>query len=125
MAANEKISAQVAAIASKAMQNPKLLTPDEIQSLAASVLTQVQDRQQDRQGQQQGQQHVRRSIESTQRVGIVMIPLACAFLGLVMSPMLWQTTFTSASSRSSHPTVAHSIGCVCGNAERCCQEGIG
>ncbi len=46
MAENEKTSARVAAIASKAMQNPKSLTPDEIQALAASVLSQAPDHQQ-------------------------------------------------------------------------------
>ncbi len=55
MASNEKTSAQVAAIASKAIQNPKSLTPEEIQSLAASVLTQSPDRQQQGQQGQQGQ----------------------------------------------------------------------
>jgi hypothetical protein len=55
MSANEKTSARVAAIASKAMQNPKSLTPEEIQALAASALNQSQD-QQDRQDRQQGQQ---------------------------------------------------------------------
>jgi len=55
MSANEKTSARVAAIASKAMQNPKSLTPEEIQALAASALNQSPD-QQDRQDRQQGQQ---------------------------------------------------------------------
>jgi len=55
MSANEKTSARVAAIASKAMQNPKSLTSDEIQSLAASVLNQAPDQQQGQQS-QQGQQ---------------------------------------------------------------------
>jgi hypothetical protein len=55
MSANEKTSARVAAIASKAMQNPKSLTPEEIQTLAASALNQSPD-QQDRQDRQQGQQ---------------------------------------------------------------------
>ena len=53
MSSNEKTSARVAAIAAKAVQNPKSLTPEEIQALAASVLTQAPDHQQ---GQQQGQQ---------------------------------------------------------------------
>jgi hypothetical protein len=55
MSANEKTSARVAAIASEAMQNPKSLTPEEIQTLAASALNQSPD-QQDRQDRQQGQQ---------------------------------------------------------------------
>jgi hypothetical protein len=37
------------------MQNPKSITPDEIQTLAASVLTQSPDQQQ----RQQGQRHLR------------------------------------------------------------------
>ena len=53
MSANEKTSARVAALASKAMQNPKSLTPEEIQSLAASVLDQAPSQNQQ---QQQGQQ---------------------------------------------------------------------
>jgi hypothetical protein len=61
MADNEKTSARVAQIASRGMQNPKSLTPDEIQTLAASALTQSQDQQQRQQAQQylqkqQGQQ---------------------------------------------------------------------
>ncbi len=52
MAENEKTSARVAQIASKAMQNPKSVTPDEIQTLAASVLTQSPDQQQRQQAQQ-------------------------------------------------------------------------
>jgi hypothetical protein len=55
MAQNEKTSQRVASIASKALQNPGSLSPQEIKELAASVLTQSPDRQQ--QGQQpQGQQ---------------------------------------------------------------------
>lgn len=62
MSANEKTSARVAAIASKAMQNPKSLTPEEIQALAASALNQSPDQQgqsgqQNRQDRQQGQQN--------------------------------------------------------------------
>ena len=38
---DEKTSQRVAAIASKAMQNPKSLTPEEIQTLAASALNQA------------------------------------------------------------------------------------
>ncbi len=57
MSANEKTSARVAAIASKAMQNPKSLTPEEIQTLAASALNQSPDRSRiARIGRQQGQQ---------------------------------------------------------------------
>ncbi len=52
MAENEKTSARVAQIASRAMQNPKSVTPDEIQTLAASVLTQSPDQQQRQQAQQ-------------------------------------------------------------------------
>ena len=51
MAQNEKTSQKVASIASKALQNPSSLSPQEIKELAASVLTQSPDRQQ-----QQGQQ---------------------------------------------------------------------
>jgi hypothetical protein len=54
VAENEKTSARVAQIASKAMQNPKSITPDEIQTLAASVLSQSPDQQQ----RQQGQRHL-------------------------------------------------------------------
>ena len=57
MSANEKTSARVAAIASKAMQNPNSLTPDEIQSLAASVLNQAPDQSQGQKGQQGQQGH--------------------------------------------------------------------
>jgi len=58
MSSNEKMSAQVSAIAQRAQQNPKSLTPDEIQTLAASVINQNsgQNRQQ-QQGQQRGQQN--------------------------------------------------------------------
>lgn len=52
MSSNEKTSAQVAAIAQRAQQNPKSVTPEEIQALAASVLNQS-----DRSRQQQGQQN--------------------------------------------------------------------
>jgi hypothetical protein len=57
MAQNEKTSAQVAQIASKAMKNPQSLTPDEVQALAASVLAQAPDRQQGQSGQQNFQNH--------------------------------------------------------------------
>jgi hypothetical protein len=56
MSANEKTSARVAAIASKALQNPKSLTPEEVQALAASVLNQSPDQQQQGQQNPQGQQ---------------------------------------------------------------------
>jgi hypothetical protein len=52
MAQNEKTSAKVSAIASKALQNPSSLSPQEIKELAASVLTQAPDRQQGQQSQQ-------------------------------------------------------------------------
>jgi len=58
MSSNEKTSAQVSAIAQRAQQNPKSVTPDEIQALAASVLNQNSDRnRQQQQGQQRGQQN--------------------------------------------------------------------
>lgn len=50
MAENEKTSARVAQIASKALQNPKSITQDEVQTLAASLLSQSQDQQQRQQG---------------------------------------------------------------------------
>jgi hypothetical protein len=49
MAQNEKTSARVAAIASKALQNPSSLSGEEIKALAASVLTQASDHQQSQQ----------------------------------------------------------------------------
>ena len=58
---DEKTSQRVAAIASKALQNPKSLTPEEIQTLAASALNQSpnqaqgQQKSQQPQGQQQNQ----------------------------------------------------------------------
>ena len=51
MQENEKTSARAAQIASKALQNPKNATPDDIQTLAASVLSQSSDQQQRQQGQ--------------------------------------------------------------------------
>ena len=58
MTSNEKTSAQVAAIAQRAQQNPKSVTPEEVQALAASVLNQNQDRQQQgQQNQRSGQQN--------------------------------------------------------------------
>lgn len=50
---DEKTSQRVAALASKAMQNPKSLTPEEIQTLAASALNQSSG--QGSQGQQKSQ----------------------------------------------------------------------
>lgn len=45
MAQNEKTSARVSAIASRALQNPQSVNADEIKELAASVLTQSGDHQ--------------------------------------------------------------------------------
>ena len=50
---DEKTSQRVATIAAKAMQNPKSLTSEEIQALAASALNQSPNQAQ---GQQKGQQ---------------------------------------------------------------------
>jgi len=50
VAEHEKTSARVAQIASKALQNPKSITQDEVQTLAASLLSQSQDQQQRQQG---------------------------------------------------------------------------
>lgn len=55
MASNEKTSAQAAAIAQRAQQNPKSITPEDVQALAASVLNQSQNRQQSQQNPQQNQ----------------------------------------------------------------------
>jgi hypothetical protein len=52
MAQNEKTSQRVAQIASKALQNPSSITQDEIQTLAASALTQSPDQQQRQKAQQ-------------------------------------------------------------------------
>jgi hypothetical protein len=52
MASNERTSARVAQIASKALQNPSSITSDEIQTLAASALTQSPDQQQRQKAQQ-------------------------------------------------------------------------
>jgi hypothetical protein len=49
MAQNEKTSSKVSSIASKALQNPSSLSPQEIKELAASVLTQSPDQQQGQQ----------------------------------------------------------------------------
>lgn len=55
MSSNEKTSAQVAAIAQRAQQNPKSITPEEVQALAASVLNQSSDRDRQQQAQQNPQ----------------------------------------------------------------------
>ena len=52
MAGNERTSARVAQIAAKALQNPSSITPDEVQTLAASALTQSPDQQQRQKAQQ-------------------------------------------------------------------------
>jgi cytochrome c-type biogenesis protein CcmH/NrfG len=52
MAGNEKTSARVTKIAAKALQNPGTITPDEVQTLAASALTQSPDQQQRQKAQQ-------------------------------------------------------------------------
>ena len=52
MAGNEKTSARVAKIAAKAIQNPTAVTSDEIQTLAASALTQSPDQQERQRAQQ-------------------------------------------------------------------------
>ena len=52
MAQNEKTSAKVSGIASKALNNPNSLSAEEIKELAASVLSQSPDRQQSQQNQQ-------------------------------------------------------------------------
>ena len=44
MSKNEKSSQKVGTIASKALQNPKSVSPKEIKSLAGSVLTQRPDK---------------------------------------------------------------------------------
>lgn len=44
MADNEKTSPNVATIASKGLQKPSALTPAQIKTLAASVLTQAADK---------------------------------------------------------------------------------
>lgn len=44
MATNEKTSSKVASLASQALLNPKSVTPKQVQTLAASVLTQAPDR---------------------------------------------------------------------------------
>ena len=54
---DEKTSQRVAAIASKALQNPKSLTPEEIQTLAASALSQPNQAQGQQKNQSQQAQH--------------------------------------------------------------------
>lgn len=44
MAKSEKTSKQVAKTASKALRNPKSVTPKQIRSIAASALTQAPDK---------------------------------------------------------------------------------
>lgn len=44
MARNEKSGSRVGSIASKALQNPRSVTPSQVKSLAASVLTQRPDK---------------------------------------------------------------------------------
>lgn len=67
MASNEKTSAQVAAIAARAQQNPKSVTPEEVQALAASVLNQSSDRQQNAQQNQQNQRGGQQNPSDPQR----------------------------------------------------------
>ncbi len=55
MAQNEKTSARVSSIASRALQSPQSLSADEIKELAASVLTQSPDHQKSQQNQQNPQ----------------------------------------------------------------------
>jgi hypothetical protein len=49
---DEKTSARVAQIASRALQNPSSISTDDIKTLAASALTQSPDQQQRQKGQQ-------------------------------------------------------------------------
>ena len=67
MASNEKTSAQVAAIAQRAQQNPKSITPEEVQALAASVLNQSSNRQQQQQQAQQNQRSGQQNPSDQQR----------------------------------------------------------
>lgn len=55
MAQNEKTSARVSSIASRALQNPQSVNADEIKELAASVLTQAADHQKSQQNAQNQQ----------------------------------------------------------------------
>ena len=55
MAQNEKTSARVSSIASRALQNPQSVSADEIKELAASVLTQSADHQKSQQNAQNQQ----------------------------------------------------------------------
>jgi hypothetical protein len=66
MSSNEKTSAQVAAIAQRAQQNPKSITPEEVQALAASVLNQS-NRQQGQQNPQQNQRGGQQNPSDQQR----------------------------------------------------------
>jgi len=67
MASNEKTSAQVAALASKALQNPKSITPEEVKQLAASVLAQAPDRQRQQQQDSQAQRGPQNQSDQQQR----------------------------------------------------------
>ena len=55
MAQNQQTSAQVAAIANKALQNPSSLSNEEIKTLAASVQNQFSGQDKQSSGSQQGQ----------------------------------------------------------------------
>lgn len=57
-------------------------------------------------------------MERTQRVGIVMIPLACAFSGEARSPMFWARTLISSVSLMSQPTDATSTGFCSGSVAK-------
>ena len=67
MAQNEKTSARVSAIASKALQNPQSLNADEIKELAASVLTQSSDHQKSQQNAQNQQNQSNPQSQSQQK----------------------------------------------------------
>ena len=65
MAQNEKTSARVSSIASRALQNPQSLNADEIKELAASVLAQAGDHPKSQQF-QQGQQNQNQPSQQSQ-----------------------------------------------------------
>ena len=67
MAQNEKTSARVSAIASRALQNPQSLNADEIKELAASVLTQSADHQKSQQNFQNQQNQPNQQSQSQQK----------------------------------------------------------
>jgi len=48
LAKNEKTSSKVASLASKALQKPSSITPKQVKTLAASVLTQAPDKGKER-----------------------------------------------------------------------------